>query len=133
MTNKETRTVSLKPANNEFLSNHDNASALVDDLVTQYREGADRDTVALELQIEQKRRERRSAKKEVNRLDEDIAELERLKNEFQGSREDRLQEAKEVLSDVPREADNPAILNWAERLELTPTELIDELESTDTT
>jgi len=125
---KETRTFSLDPDNDEFLANHDNASALVNDLITQYREGADRNTVALELQIEQKRRAKESKAKEVERLDDDIEELEQLKEEFQNQKPSGLEEAKDALTDTPRKENNPAIQNWASRLGMAPEELIKELD-----
>lgn len=128
MSEKRTRTVSLDPENDECLSKEDNASAVVNDLVEQYRQGADRDTVAIELQIKQKRREKELAENRVSRLTEDIEELQSLKQEFEVDEQAELDEAKDALENVPADPTNPAIKNWANKLGVSPQELIDTLE-----
>jgi len=128
---KETRTVSIDKANDAFLANHDNASALVNDLVEQYRNGADRDTVALQLQMNQKRREKELAEDRVTRLDNDIQELKELAEEFSTKQSAEIREAAKALEDTPKEPDNPAVQNWAKKLGVTPKKLIADIGSTE--
>jgi len=127
MSNKETRTVSLDPQNHEFLKTEDNASAVVNDLVDQLRQGGDRQTAGIDLQISQKERELTDAKGTVERLEREIQELKKLKATFERKEDARLDEAIDALEGVPREPTNAAIENWAGKLGMTPTELVEEL------
>jgi len=124
---KETRTVSLDEENDEFLANHDNASALVNDLVEQYRKTGNRGTTALELQKKQKERELEEQEARTDRLRQDVSELDAMIREFQREEDAELQEAKDALAETPRDAENPAIETWARDLGMTPSELLSEL------
>ena len=125
---KETRTVTLDEENDAFLAEQDNASALVNDLVTQYREGGDRGTVALELQKDQKKRKLDTHQRMVNNLQNDIAEIETLIREFKREESAELREARQALEHVPNDPENEAVKNWAKKLGKTPDELLSELE-----
>lgn len=125
---KETRTVTLDEENDEFLADQDNASAVVNDLVTQFREGGDRGTAALELQKKQKERDLETHKNFVENLEQDIAEIEALVQEFKREEDAELQEAQDALKHVPNDPENDAVQNWAQKLGMTPTELLSELE-----
>jgi predicted RNase H-like nuclease (RuvC/YqgF family) len=129
MTEKERRTVTLDPENDRVLEDSDNASAIVNDLVEQYRKNGDRGTAALELQREQKQRELKNAKRKVENLEQDIAELDALIREYQREEDAELQEARAKLAQTPKEPDNPAIKSWAQDLGLTPEQLLDELDN----
>jgi len=129
MTEKKRRTVTLDPENDRVLEDSDNASAIVNDLVEQYRKNGDRGTAALELQREQKQRELKNAKRKVENLEQDIAELDALIREYQREEDAELQEAREKLAQTPKEPDNPAIQSWAQDLGLTPEQLLDELDN----
>lgn len=127
MSDKETRTVSLSPDNNDYLKNKDNASAVVDDLITQLREGGDRQTAVVDMQIEQQRREITEAKNRVERLEQGLDELLSLRQELQNEESAELQEARQALENTPKEPDNPAIQEWAKRLGMAPEELLQQL------
>lgn len=129
MSKKTTRTFSISKDNDEFLARHDNASALVDDLVEQYRNGADRDTVALQLQMNQKRREKELAKDRVDRLDNDIQELKELADEFSTEESAEIREAANALANTPDDTENPAVQNWAQKLSMTPEKLLTAIDS----
>jgi predicted RNase H-like nuclease (RuvC/YqgF family) len=129
MSDKERRTVTLDAENDKVLEESDNASAIVNDLVEQYRKNGDRGTAALELQREQKQRELKNAKRKVENLEQDIAELDALIREYQREEDAELQEAREKLAETPKEPDNPAIKSWAKDLGLTPEQLLDELDN----
>lgn len=125
---KKRRTVTLDGENNQFLKKHDNASALVNDLVNQYRKGPGKQTAALELQIEQKQRERENAQQTVDRLDREIRELRELKTDFEKQEQTLLSDAKETLKDTPKDPNNLAVQEWADNLDMRPTELVEELQ-----
>lgn len=127
MSDKETRTVSLSPDNNDYLKNKDNASAVVDDLITQLREGGDRQTAVVDMQIEQQRREITEAENRVERLEQGLDELLSLRQELQNEESAELQEARQALENTPKEPDNPAIQEWAKRLGMAPEELLQQL------
>ena len=127
MTDKERTSVTLDVKNHEYLKKQDNASAIVNDLVEQMRNGGDRHNAALQLQIEQKTREKEQAEKTVERLGREIAELKQLVAANEQHADAKLDEAIEALETTPRNPQNPAIENWAGKLGMTPTELIEEL------
>lgn len=124
---KKPKTVTLDRENHEFLQEQDNASALVNDLVEQYRRNGDRGTVGLELQRKQKRREAKHAKQRAERLQEDVEELDALIREFERDHNAELAEARQALEATPKDPDNPAIKKWAKDLGMTPEQLLDEL------
>lgn len=127
MTDKERRTFTIDPENDELCKEHDNASALVNELLEQYRKGSDKETVGIDLQIEQKQRELRDRRKEVKRIERDIEELEQLRAGINKQEDVELSKAKEALANTPKEPTNDAIQSWASDLGLTPAQLIDEL------
>lgn len=128
MTDKERRTFTIDPENDELCQEHDNASALVNELLEQYRKGSDKETVGIDLQIEQKQRELQERRKEVERIERDIEELEQLRAGISKQEDAQLSEAKEALANTPKEPTNDAIQSWASDLGMTPAQLIDELQ-----
>jgi len=127
MSDKETRTVSLDKENHEYLKKEDNASAVVNELIEQLRQGGDRQTAALELQIEQKERELSEANGKVDRLERELAELRELRANYEQQEDAKLQRAIEVLEGVEDDPENPGVQNWAGKLGMTPEELLEEL------
>lgn len=125
---KETRTVTLDEENDSFLAEQDNASAVVNDLVTQYRQGGDRGTAALELQKSQKNRELNTHQQFVENLQHDIEELDTLIREFKREESAELAEAREALEHVPKNPENEAVKNWAKKLGMTPAALLEKVE-----
>ena len=128
MSDKKRKTFTLDPENYNALTDHDNASALVNDLVEEWRRGGDRGTAALRLNLRQKKREREIAKDRFEKLDDDVEELEALLAEFESQQTNDLDRAREALEDTPLEPDNPAIKKWSRDLGIEPTELIRELQ-----
>lgn len=125
MSDKKPKSITFDEDNYEFLSNHDNASALVRDLVEQYRTDGNREKAALKLRQEQKQRELKSAREDVARLEADLEEITDLLTELKEIEDDSWEEAKEALEAVPLEPDNLAVKNWAKKLGMTPTKLIE--------
>lgn len=129
MSDKKRKTFSIDEDNAELCSELDNASAVVDDLLTQYRQSENRHTAALDMKIGHKENEIEETKRKLSRLEQELDDLERLRAEFTKQEDAELDKAQEELEGVPREVNNPAIQNWADNLGLTPTELIGELDT----
>jgi chromosome segregation ATPase len=127
MSDKKRKAVTLDPENHEYLQQQDNASAVVNDLVAQLRQGGDRQTAAIELQIEQKERELEEAEGKVDRLTRELTELRQLRATCEREEDARLEQADAALEGAELEPTNPAVENWAGKLGMTPGELVDEL------
>jgi len=101
------------------------------------REFATAATAAVERRIDEKRQRIQTLEREINDRQRELAEerdeLERLQQQlesFDDERNAKLEQAREALKDAPKEPDNPAIETWAEKCGLTPTALLEELDST---
>lgn len=124
---KETKSFTVNEKNARFVEDLDNASSVIDDLLDQYRKGAEKEVVALEMRLEQKRRELREAERKVERLREDVDEIGRLMNTVKSGEDKKLKEAREKLDGVEKEPTNPAIQHWAKKLGMAEQELIAKL------
>jgi len=124
---KKRKTMSLSEDNHEYLSNHDNASALVDRLVTNYREGGGSMRLVQECRAEEERAKLNALEKRAEIKRELLDELESSVDQKEMQKERKLSEAKESLKETPKDTSNPAIQKWASDLGMTPQELIDEL------
>jgi len=128
MSDKERRGVSIEKKNNDFLARQDNASALINDLVEQYRKsGKGRGEAALALQIEQKEGELEDAQGTVDRLESELEQLRALKSEYARQEETELEEVRDTLAEVEKDPTNDAVQHQAEKLGMTPEQLLDEL------
>jgi len=119
--------MSLSEDNYEYLSNHDNASALVDRLVTNYREGGGSLKLVQECRAEEERAKLNALEKRAEIKRELLDELESSVDQKEMQKERKLSEAKESLKETPKDTSNPAIQKWASDLGMTPQELINEL------
>jgi len=131
MVDKTQRTVYINTNNDRFLAEADNASAVVNDLVEQFRKnGKGREMAALQLRLNQKLRELENARENVDRLETDVEEIKTLMEEAQNANSDALEEAKEALNRIDEEdldRENPAVEHWAEKTGMTPTQLLKEV------
>jgi len=129
MSDKVRTSVSLTEENKAYLdSETNNRSAFINDLIDAHRKGkSDMDEVIARYRREQLKAERRKAKNTVERVDAELETIDKQLEQKQAERESELDEARDVLTDVPNDPENPAIQNWAEDLDMTPEELISEL------
>jgi len=129
MSDKVRTSVSLTEENKAYLdSETNNRSAFINDLIDAHRKGkSDMDEVIARYRREQLKAERRKAKNTVERVDSELETIDKQLEQKQAERESELDEARDVLTDVPNDPENPAIQNWAEDLDMTPEELVDEL------
>jgi len=127
MSEKKQKSFTVDLENAELCEEHDNASALVNDLLEQYRKGSDEETAGFDVQIDQKQKELRERQKGVKRIQQDIQQLKQLKAGVSKKEDAKLEEARDALENVPLEVGNPAVENWAGGLGMTQQELINEL------
>lgn len=125
--------VTVDPENVEWLDEHcDNRSAFINDLLTRARNNEDAiDRVVARYRIEQLKREKATLESQMDGIDEQLAELEDKVDRTEEKREVRLDEAKANLDDVPADPTNPAVQTWSEKLDMSPQELVSELEVAD--
>lgn len=128
MSDKKPKSFTLDKENAKMCDELDNASAVVNDLLTQYRQTGDRHTAAIDLEIEQKEREIEEKVGTVERLRQDVEELKQLKASFNEQEDAELQQAREELAETPKDPTNPAIQNWADKLGMTAQELVNTLQ-----
>jgi len=125
--------VTLDPANVEWLDQHcDNRSAFINDLLTRARNNEDAiDRVVARYRIEQLKREKATHEAQIEGIEQQLDELEDRKARGEEKREVRLEEAKQNLTDVPPDPTNPAVQTWADKLDMSPQGLAEELEVAD--
>ena len=136
---KKRVTVTLSEENVDWLDEkYNNRSGFIDDMLTQYRTGDIQTEQGLhELRAEQLLEEALDLESEKNQL-ERKAERKRKKAEryleqsetAEEQTEAELAEAREALEEagVNITPTNPAVENWAEKLGMTPVELVEKLE-----
>jgi len=130
---KERRTVSIPEEVDDHLSREGvNASELVAKLVKQHMNGGATQDQILEFRIKQVQSEVEDIRGRLERKERELEELKARRQEYheqqQQEFQSKLSDAREALSGVPLSIDNPAVQNWAEKLDLTPETLIDKLE-----
>ena len=128
MTDKKRKAVSLDPVNHEFLSNQDNASALVNRLVDEYRTGGQKEDILRKYRLEQERAERESLRRQLELKEEMIDELESTMTAEERQVARIVADAVENIDDDVTEPSNPAIKNWASKAGLTAEEFAERLE-----
>jgi len=131
MSDKKRRTVTLSSEADRVLEQEDNVSAVVTDLVEQYAQTGDRGSAGLKLQRKHKLDELEQAKETVDRLEREVNELTALIEERESQESSEWDEARETLGEIDERrltTDNPAVQNWAEKLGVVPSELIEEIE-----
>ena len=128
MTDSKPKSIRFDPDNYQYLSNHDNASALVRDLVEQYRTEGEPERAALKLRRKQKAAELEEARDKVRRLESDLADIDALITDMEAADDTNIDEAAEALEGVELDRDNPAVQNWSQKLGVSATQLIEGVE-----
>jgi len=102
------------------------------------REFSTEETAAVERRIDEKKqrinmleRERNERNREIATEKDELSRLEAQLESFEESNDNKeLEKAKEMLSRVPDEkldATNAAVRNWAEKVNMTPSDLLEEV------
>lgn len=124
-------TVNLDDGNVEWLdAETDNRSAFVNKLVTKAREGSGEiDEAVAQFQREKLRRDRAALEVQIEGIEEQLETIDNRMEATAGQKEASLEATIEELSDTPRDETNPAIQNHAQKLNMSPDALVEELEA----
>lgn len=130
---KERRTVSIPEEVDDHLSREGvNASELVAKLVKQHMNGGATQDQILEFRIEQVQSKVEDIRGRLERKERELEELKARRREHREQQhqeyQSKLEKARKKLEDVPHHPENAAVQHWAEKLDLTPEDLIDKLE-----
>lgn len=136
MSDRTPTSVNLETDHAEWMDRENiNCSELVNDLIDRYRSGRSQiDDAVREMRIEQLESEVDSLSTEAERKREELDQLREEHTRAEDFREEQLPEALEALSNIPsgkRGPDNPAVQHWADKLQMTATELLAELDEAD--
>lgn len=132
MTEKKHISATVDPAVKAHLDQDGvNASGLINTLVKREMAIEGENIELVKLRLEQVKSERESLE---NRLEDKRAQEERLEKRLESLREEEqshFEEAQEALHGAELDPSNPAVKNWAEKVGVTPEELIEEIETND--
>lgn len=129
---KRRRSVSLEPDVHDYLSREEvNASALVNELVRRHMDGGMEDAAVLRLRKQQVESEVDHLKARTENKVEELEKLESKLESCTNQQQQKLEEVRAILDDVPADPTNPAVQNHAENLDMTPEELLDALDDTE--
>ena len=137
MSEKERKTFSLDAEVVEELNEKNlNASGVANDLLREYLIGGTTAAVGKEIriqhieqEIEEQLTERDRINRRIERLRNERERLEREIEQEQAEHRERLTEAAQFVRG--KDADNPAVENWAEKLNMEPYELLQRVEQLD--
>jgi cell division FtsZ-interacting protein ZapD len=125
---KERSTFSLDPEVNEFLQqDHVNASGLVNKLVKQHMNGGADEDILREFRIQQLKSELNQIESQKEQKRKELEKLQEIDQSKSEERQHELEKAREELAQTPKDPENPAIQNWAEKLGISAEELIEEI------
>lgn len=125
---KERVTVSVDPEVASYLRQDAvNASGLVNNLVQKQMGGESSEAAMVKLRLEQVNSEINQTKTTLESREVERKRLQNRLSEIQEANETELDEARDTLEEVPNDPENPAVQNWADKLEMTPEELLEEL------
>lgn len=111
-----------------------NASAVVNNLLQEWLLSGGDGPIGKEIKLrdiesklEEAKNERDKINRRIERLRNQKRRIEQEIEQQQSEQRERLQEAADIVADKP--ADNPAVKNWAEKLNMTPTELKEQVKA----
>lgn len=129
MSDKVSTSVNLTGKNREYLDREvNNRSAFINDLIEAHRQGkSDIDEAIARYRREQLEHELREVQSRKREIQNQLDVINQKVQKEEARKQEQLAEAKETLADVPRDPENPAVENWADKIGITPEELLEEL------
>lgn len=125
---KENISASVDPEVAAHLSRDEvNASGLINSLVKKQMAGGTSERAMVELRLEQVESEIEQTESRLETLTAERDQLQARLDDIDDKATSELAEARENLDGVPRDPENPAIVNWATKLDMTPEQLLEEL------
>lgn len=130
MSDKKRTSITVDPDVYEFLSQSEvNQSGLINDLVREYKDNEKRQVAALRLRYQHLKREAEEARETAERKEEQAQDVKELLDEAESKETDKIQDVAEKLESVPKQPENPAVQHQAEKLGLTPEELLERIDN----
>lgn len=109
-----------------------NRSKFVNDLLQRAKEGdSQMDRVVAQYQLEQLKGQKATVESRLESIEGQINKFKKKAQRFEEEQENVVEDAYDSLNTTRLEPDNPAVENWADKAEMTPEELIEELEEMD--
>lgn len=109
-----------------------NLSGVVEDFLRGYLSYGDKTSAALEARLEALERQREQLRTELDDVENEIEEVRTLlkqQQEAESHHDEVLDELADKFPDGDQlTADNPAVRNWANKLDRRPTELVEEIQ-----
>jgi len=131
MTEKTRKSVTIDEDLAEWVENRNiNFSGLVNDLLNQYRATNESDLSVLKRRIKEEQEEVAELREKIDRKETNLRKLENeleQREEKEEEKKNLLREARDALEDTPLNRENPAVKNWARKLEMKPVKLVEEL------
>lgn len=130
MTEKVSTSISLTVENREYLDREvNNRSGFINDLIDAHREGkSEMDEAIARFRREQLESELNTVKRRKEEIADELEYLNEQITQEQERKQERLEEAKEALGGQSLGVDNAAVKNWAEKVDMTPEELLEALD-----
>lgn len=129
---KERVTHTVDPEVADYLTSTDNASALVNRLVAEYRSGGGSETVIIDYRIEELSSDITALEAQLQRKRERLSELRDRKSRIKQTNQRDLAEAVErvaTLSSDQLQPDHPAIVTQARKVDMPPEDFLEHVES----
>jgi chromosome segregation ATPase len=102
-------------------------SALWRDFGGERKAALDRRVEEIENRLGMVKRERNERDRELEELRDELEAIKAKRENAEQVKELQLQEAREALARTPKDVENQAVQNWAEKLEMSPEKLLEEL------
>jgi len=131
MTDKKRTSISVDEDVYQYLQQSEvSQSGLINELVREYKSNEQRQIAALELRHTHLIEEGEDLEERAERKFEQADEVKEVLEKKRTEEHELMADAREALAAIPDEkttTDNPAVENWADKMELTPSELIERL------
>jgi DNA anti-recombination protein RmuC len=130
MTEKVSTSISLTAENRDYLDREvNNRSGFINDLIDAHREGKSEMNEAIaRFRREQLEQELNSVTRREDEIRNELETLNEQITQEQQRKQEKLEDAKEAIGGMDLAADNPAVKNWAEKVGMSPQELLEELD-----
>lgn len=130
MSEKVPTSVTLTQENLAYLDREvNNRSGFINDLIEAHRTGSsDMEEAIARHRREQLESELRTVELREETIRDELEHVREIITVEEERVESTLEEARETLADAPRDPENPAIKQWAKKVNMRPAELIEELD-----
>jgi predicted CopG family antitoxin len=133
MSDKKRTSITVDEDVYEYLSRGEvNQSGLINELVKEYKRNDKRQIAALRTRYQELIGDAEEAAERAERKYAEAEEVQELIEEAKKGEVDGIEAAREALDGIPEDRvteDNPAVQNWADKLGIAPSELVQQLQS----